>query len=148
MAAKKKPVGRPSKYNKKYCKAIIDYFDIEPCRTIIEKFHYKNGDEKEKEVEVPNELPLIQGFCRKVGISKSTLHLWVEKHPEFSDAYNIAKGLQEAMWIQNGLRGLYNPSFAIFTGKNMFGWRDQVTFEGNEEKPLKIIFERSTNKNK
>lgn len=135
----KNPVGRPSKYKPQYCQQIIDFFNVMPTKIVIERFFYKNGDEKEKEIEVANELPLIQDFCFKIGVTRKTLLDWTTKFPEFLKAYNIAKDLQEAMWIKNGLKGLYNPSFAIFTGKNMFGWRDQVTFEGDEDKPLQVM---------
>ena len=116
--------GRPTKYHPKYCKEIIEYFNVERTKIILEKFYYKNGDVKEKEIEVANELPTIQGFCIKIGIVKSTLHEWVDKYKGFSNAYKKAKEMQEEFWLQNSLRGLFNPAFTIFAGKNMFGWRD------------------------
>ncbi|MBI5402493.1 MAG: hypothetical protein HY959_03770 [Ignavibacteriae bacterium] len=121
--------GRPTKYKEDYCDDIIKYFDIEPTRTITERFFYKNGDEKEKEIEVANELPTIEGFCRTIKINKSTLHEWVKAHKEFSNAYNVAKDLQVDLWLKNSLKGLYNPTFSIFAGKNMFGWRDKQEFD-------------------
>lgn len=120
------PAGRPTKYDEKYCEEILSFFDVEKTKIILEKFYYKNGEEKEKEVEVANELPTIQRFCHNIGINKSTLHEWVKKHKEFTDAYKKAKDLQEDMWLTNSLKGLYPGAFTIFAGKNMFGWRDKT----------------------
>lgn len=121
----KHPGGRPTKYSDGLCEKILKHFDIEPTRIIKERFFYMNGDEKEKEIEVANELPTIEGFCRELEISKSTLHEWVKKYPEFSNAYKRAREMQEDLWLKNSLKGLYSPVFAIFAGKNMFGWRDK-----------------------
>lgn len=118
-------VGRPTKYDPSFCDEMIKYFDVKPTRTIKETFYYKNGDEKIKEIEVANELPLIQDFCFKIDITKQTLHNWLKDHKDFLDAYNKAKELQRTMWAKNTLKGLYNAPFAIFMGKNMFGWRDK-----------------------
>lgn len=119
------PAGRPEEYKEEYCQQILDYFSIEPNKIILERFYYKNGDEKEKEVEVANDLPTIEGFCRKLGISKQTLHNWTKKHEEFMDAYKRAREIQEDIWVVNAMKGLYAQPFAIFAGKNMFGWRDK-----------------------
>lgn len=142
--------GRPTKYKEEYCDEIIKYFDVEPTRTITERFFYKNGDEKEKEIEVANELPTIEGFCRSIKINKSTLHEWVKKYKEFTNAYKVAKDLQIDLWLKNSLKGLYNPTFSIFAGKNMFGWRDKSeidhTTKGEQmtysEKQIDDIIER------
>ncbi len=122
-------VGRPTKYDPKYCQEIVDYFDVEPTKIVKERFYYKNGDEKERDIEVANELPTIEKFCIDIGISKSTLHEWRKNNKEFSNAYNVARALQQDLWLKNGLKGLYNASFAIFAGKNMFGWRDKQELE-------------------
>ena len=121
--------GRPTKYQKKYCKEIIKFFDKERTRIIYETFYYKNGEEKKKEIEVANELPTINGFCIKIGIHPDTLHEWVKKYSHFSDAYKRAKIMQEEFWQQNSMRGLYNPLFTIFMGKNVFGWKDKTEVE-------------------
>lgn len=125
--------GRPTKYRKKFAKDIINYFNVKFTRTVKEVFYYKNGDTKEKEVEVANELPLFSGFANFIGVNKDTIVEWSEaktksgklKYPEFSVAYKKAKEMQERMWTNNSLRGLYNPAFTIFMGKNVFGWHDK-----------------------
>lgn len=138
--------GRPTKYTKRFAQKLLDFFDKERTKIILERFYYKNGDEKEKEIEVANELPTIQGFCISIGIVKDTLHRWVEIHKEFSDAYKKAKEMQEEFWLQNSIRGLYNPAFTIFAGKNMFGWRDKTETDiTSGGKPIPILGDVHTN---
>jgi hypothetical protein len=71
-------------------------------------------------------------------VTKQTLHDWATakdlatgelKHPEFSDAYKKAKDLQEANLIEGTIGNAYNSTFAIFTAKNVLGWRDKIEQE-------------------
>ena len=48
-------IGRPSKYKKKYCKEMIEYFDIPAT--------FVDSDGKEK----ANDLPTIAGFAHSIG---------------------------------------------------------------------------------
>lgn len=118
--------GRPTKYHKKYCKDIIKWFDVPYTKTLTQTYTYKDGSVSEKEIEVGNDLPTIEGFCsKKLDISKTTLHEWVKKYDDFANAYKKARQMQEAMWVSNSMKGLYPGAFTIFAGKNMFGWRDK-----------------------
>lgn len=135
-----KKVGRPSEYKPYYVKRLLKFFKKERTKIIYEKFYYKNGDEKEKEVEVANELPTIEGFCIEQKIGKGTFHRWVKANKEFRNAYKKCKIIEEEFWKQNSLRGLYNPAFTIFLGKNVFGWKDKketdITSGGEKIKPI------------
>ncbi len=109
-------IGRPSKYDPKYCEEIVEFFSgpayvALPSKKGIQLFG--------------NDLPLLTSFAAHIGVHRDTLHEWAEKFPDFSDALKRAKDLQEQMLVTNGLKGLYNPSFAIFTAKNILGWRDR-----------------------
>ena len=136
-----KKFGRPTKYRPNYCKKIVEYFSIEPTTTKLEKFYYKNGDIKEKEVEVAANLPTIVGFAHSIGTTDRTLLTWSKNHKDFLRAYEWAKKLQEQIWMVNAVKGLYNPLFSIFLGKNIYGYKDKSETEhsGNvtwtEEKP-------------
>lgn len=125
-------VGRPTKYDPKYCDEIIKFFDIDAYRQEIQTYFYKNGESKETPIEIANTLPLFERFAAKIGVHRDTLQEWCKKHPEFSVAYNKAKDLQHAILVECGLKGLYNGPVAIFTMKNILGWRDKqdVTTDG------------------
>jgi hypothetical protein len=134
-----KKVGRPSKYHPKYCKKLLEYFKKEPTKVIKEKFYYKKGDTKEKDVEVANEMPTLTGFAMEIGVSIWAIDRWVKAHKEFRTAYSEAKKMQENFWMQNAMRGLFNPQFAIFAGKNIFGWKDKSEVEESGKVRVEVL---------
>ncbi len=106
--------GRPSSYDPKYCEEIIAYFSVKP--------YQRSEDTKALEAA---DFPSFAGFACKIGVHRETLLNWTEKHPEFFDAYKRAKELQENFLLINGMRELVHPAFAIFTAKNVLGYRDK-----------------------
>ena len=121
--------GRPTKYKKEYCKAIIDFFNEEPYTVQKGFIKYKNGDEREDGKEVANDIKFFSDFAREIGVNQDTLHEWKKNYPEFSEAFKTAKGLQKRNLVINGLKGLYSPAAFIFTAKNILGWRDRTETE-------------------
>ncbi len=121
--------GRPSKYDPKYCDELIAFFDIEPSYQSEVTITYKNGDKRTENKQVANNLPTLAGFASKIGVHRDTLNEWTREHPEFSDSLKKAKELQEHILISNGLQGLYQGAFAIFTAKNILNWRDKQETE-------------------
>lgn len=130
-------IGRPPKYKKAFAKLIIKYFDIPLMKTVKQsEVKYKNGKTKKEFVEVVNDFPTFEGFCHSINVNGDTIVEWAKarwpadypavemrnqlKYPEFSAAYTRAKQLQKRIWAMNSMRGLYNPQFAIFYGKNIF----------------------------
>lgn len=101
------PGGRPTDYDPAYCQKIIDYFSV-PAKTAEGK---------------PTLFPTFQRFAHEIGVSMSTLSKWRDEIPEFSEAYAHAKGLQESIWLQNGMDGSYSAQFAKFFGINCFDGR-------------------------
>lgn len=126
-------VGRPTKYDEKYCKQLIAMFDIDATREVYETYTYKDGTTKEVSRLEPAELPTITDFAKKIGVNKDTLYEWAKKHKEFSDSLKKAKEMQENIWQKNSLMGLYNSTFAIFMGKNCYGWKDRQEIENKHE---------------
>lgn len=134
MENSRKKVGAPSKYKKKFCEEIIDYFSVPPQRTEYKREYFQNGELKsEVPILTANEFPTFQGFADSIGVHIDTLHEWKEKYPEFSEAYMRAKQLQEKIWLVNGMQNLYNSQFAQFFGKNCLGYTDktEVSHTGN-----------------
>ena len=90
-----------------------------------------------------------------LGVSRSTLYLWMEEHPEFSDA--VKEGMAaSAIWWEDCLRdnaskGEGNATAAIFGLKNRASddWRDKRdvdhTTNGKDMPPTKIIIEAASN---
>jgi hypothetical protein len=116
--------GRPTKYNPEYCKALVDFFMVEPYKE-IDIPHYKNGEVSfiDKKL-IPNKLPTIEDWMTTIGISNyQTLHNWKEAHKEFFEAYTRALSLQKYFMAQNGLNGTFNAQFTQFVLHNTSDWK-------------------------
>ncbi len=112
----KKPFGRPSKYDPKYCQMIIDFM--------------KDGKS-------------LTAFAGEIEVNKDTIYEWEKKHPDFTDAINAARNKCAAWWEKQGRDGLFmghqqgsfSQSVWIFNMKARFGYRDkvesEVTHKGN-----------------
>lgn len=126
---KRKKTGRPTKYKKTYCQALIKFFDAEPFEDVALP-HYK-GKGKDRQVvwtdfkRIANKLPTLVQFAKSIGVGYPTVWQWQNDgergnyHKEFEEAYTRAKELQKDFLLQNGLQGLYNPIFAKFTAINI-----------------------------
>ncbi len=105
MAKKKKevtkrPEGRPTKYDPKYCEMLIE--------------HLKQG--------LSFEL-----FSTEVGCCRRTLYDWLDMHPEFLHAKRIGTEWSQRFWEELGIKGImgdllsFNASTYIYTMKCRFG---------------------------
>ena len=117
--------GQPTKYRPEYCQQLIDYFSIEPLEIIREQEITGTEGGKYVSRRLPQRFPWFEGFARKIGVHRNTLKNWCAEHPEFAEAYETAKDLQREFLVDIGLSGAAPPSFAIFTMKNVCGWRDE-----------------------
>ena len=142
-------VGRPTKYDKKYCDDLIKYFNIEPHFETPVVTTYKDGTTKEEIKLIPSDLPTLAAFASNIGVHRDTLNQWATEHKEFSDALKRAKEHQERILVTNGLQGLYPAAFAIFTAKNVINWRDKNETEitGKDGGALEIVFKRKDESN-
>lgn len=134
-SVKKSPVGRPTDYRKKYCREIIDYFEVE-----YQEFEEQVASQGKAVTVKKNRLtkfPTIEGFCVEIGITKETLHRWVKKHEEFSDAYKIAKQKQKQILVQGGLTSEFNSSFAKFVAVNCTDLVDKSEVKTENEHNVK-----------
>lgn len=140
MAKLKRKVGRPTNYYPELCEEVIEFFDIEPSRTKKIITTGKNYYMKEEEIEVANPLPHLIDFIRKIGTNSTTIGEWAKKYPEFAESLKTAKLLREKIIEQNGLKGLYNASFAIFDAKNTLGWRDEQHLKSEQQVQIVQVY--------
>jgi len=95
--------GRPTKYKKEYCDALIEFFDVEPEQVITPKGIMLKG-----------RMPTLERFACEIGVNIDTIHEWRNKHDAFSDAHAHAMAKQKAILIENGLTGGFNARFTQF----------------------------------
>lgn len=133
--------GQPTKYKPEYCDMMTEFFSGEKYKRVLiedEERETKTGKtRKTKYKYMANDLPFLEAFARKIGVSYVTLYNWAHekvdksnpesdyKNPEFFEAYKEAKQLQKEFLIVNGLNGLYMPSSYIFTAKNITDMKDE-----------------------
>lgn len=157
--------GRPSKYKEEFPQKLLEFFEnylIEPnTKEVIEEItkFYKDGQEKEtikKYKIIPKGVPTLFGFARSIHVDYDTINKWAKarigdkppkeekdlrpfKYPDFSGAYKKAIHYQTEYLVRVGIGGTAPSAFAIFTAKNMIGWRDKNEIgitdpHGNESK--------------
>ena len=108
MSDDKKPFGRPSKYDPKFCDMIIE--------------HMSEGAS-------------MASFAAEIEVARSTINKWGEDHPDFSEAISIAKSKCAAWWEKaarsGALGSTVSASIIIFGLKNMApdDWRDKQEIE-------------------
>lgn len=120
--------GRPTKYRPIYCKKLIEFFSSPPVTVKKRQIVTKSGVRIE-DVEVPNDLPTIEGFARKMGIAIQTVYNWERTQPEFMEAVIEARALRKNFLIQNGLKGFYQPNVWQFITQNLTDMRTQQKVE-------------------
>lgn len=120
------------RYQPEFCERLLAFFDVPPF-TVTE---VAKRDGSVSLVETAAELPTFAAFAKMLGTTCSVLEEWEKKHPAFRQAAAKARDLQGNILIQNSLRGNYSASFAVFTAKNLLGWKD-----GKEEssRPAPIV---------
>ena len=106
-------MARPSEYDPKLCDLIIPLFEQGMSRSAVAK---------------------------EVGKTTKTLHTYVEKHPEFAEAWEWGLTLAEAWWEEQGRLNLENKQFNTtmwyMNMKNRWKWRDTHDVTSGDE-PLK-----------
>jgi len=111
------PVGRPSKYQAKYCQMLIAHME--------KGYSYTT-------------------FAATIRVNVDTLYAWEEKHKEFSEAKRDGFAQAEFYWEKMGISGAtgglpgFNASTWIFNMKNRFKWRDKIEHTGQDGAPISI----------
>lgn len=124
-------------FDEKYCDELLKFFDV-PAFKVTEVL---KKDGSIALIETAAELPTFAAFARFIGVTQKTLIRWESEHAGFYEAAQKARDLQCDILIQNSLRGNYASSFAMFTAKNILGWKDGEKGTASAEKPLLVKWE-------
>lgn len=75
-------------------------------------------------------------FGARVSVGKTTLYDWLEKYPEFKEAYEIARLQSLAWWEKQGQEGLWNTKeTSLNTGAFVFQVSNRFKGEGYTRNP-------------
>lgn len=80
-------------------------------------------------------IPFEKEFTSLRGYSSQRISEFAKKSEEFSEALKRMKDIQETKIVKAALAGEINVTFAIFTLKNVAGWRDlpNLSISGNDK---------------
>lgn len=75
------------------------------------------------------------------GVTRATMRAWRETHPEFKEAFMMAKNLEMLWWEEKGQRSLTRMGFntALYNkivSSRFAKYNDKVVVEGDEDKPI------------
>lgn len=119
---KKAPVGRPTRYDPKYCSMLVD--------------HMYSGLS-------------YASFAGVIRVHFDTLYEWEKIHPEFSEAKKAGQAGSLLWWERQGQDGLwthpkeaqFNNAVWIFNMKNRHNWKDRVEQTVETTKPITISYD-------
>lgn len=128
-----KKVGNPTLYSEDMLLKTRDYIEefLQPVDT-------------ESEVIPLEVIPSTAGLARRLGVARSTVYLWGEKHPEFQEELNELQATQELCLLNGGLQGRFNSNITKLALAN-HGYSDKQGIEHSggvqiETKSIKDIF--------
>ena len=118
-------------YKPEYCKAIVDFFTYEePYREVVtRRITHKDGKVEEYLGLRAYDLKFFEDFARSIRVVPNTVVEWAKMHKDFGAAYMYAKHLQLSHLAINALQKTFDNHFAVFTAKNISGWRDKVDID-------------------
>ncbi len=122
-------------YRASFCEEMLRFFEG-PA------FHVTEVQKKDGTftlLETAAELPTFAAFAKKIGVTCKELQRWEEQHPAFKYACEQARDRQANILIQNSLRGNYAATFAVFTAKNLLGWKDGRESKDNAQNAGEVV---------
>lgn len=138
MAKKKNNGGRPSDYSEDVLKKAKQY--LADCQDedvqVVKQANVEKGYEMyENRLKV--NLPSIAGLAIVLGIWRSTIYKWADKHPAFKDILEAILAEQEKRLVENGLGGTYNSNIVkLALGKH--GYSDKQELTGKDGGPVQV----------
>lgn len=121
------------KYKPEYCDAIREWFNQPHYDKSVTTIIRKNGDKIERTEFVANPPPHFGAFARSIKVAQCTLRKWVDKHPEFAEAYQEAKDMLREHIVDGGLLGTFNSHFCRLVAVNDTDMRDRTAVDVTSE---------------
>lgn len=118
--------GRPTDYSEEILEKARNYLSEctdEEVGVVKQRNEEKGYEMYENKVKV--KLPSVAGLAVYLGVARSTVYLWAQQHPVFSDILENILAVQEERLINNGLSGTYTPTISkLILTKH--GYHDKV----------------------
>lgn len=134
-------LGRPTKYEDRFVASVDEYLEANKDQTF--EFHKTRGEKSDGfERRIKVKLPTIEGFALFLGVDKSSLYEWKDKHEDFSYALEKIITEQKKRLLEKGLSGDYNPTIAklILSSNHGMSEKTDVTSGGEKITPILVKF--------
>lgn len=113
-------------YKPEYCQQLMEFFS--PNKNAYEIVTNDKGEQMQ--VARP---PIFARFAVTIGVTKRTLYNWahnVDKdgnlvHPEFAQAYEMAKDMAESIKVEGATMKLYDPKMVTMDLMVNHGWKPE-----------------------
>lgn len=136
-------VGRPSKYNPKYCDEVDRYLEENQDEEV--KVLKQSNSEKgfvTYDTKLKVKLPTVEGFAIFIGVNKTTLYEWEKVNQSFSNSLDKIREEQRRRLLNSGLSGDYNSTIAKLILSSNHGMREKsdITSDDQPLTPLLVKF--------
>lgn len=139
---RKRPRGKQSLYQSSrnaaalwdpdYCDELIRFFD----RT---SWEFELTPKGEKRALMQDKPPSLVRFALHIGVTIPIINLWLREIPAFAEAYETAKALEEAYFLENGAIGISARFAAAKLGLNKTVAAEEVRDEPISEVTIKVV---------
>ena len=131
--------GRPTKYNPKFCRWVIEYFqESNPVLAIVDDPGGKGGTQTKLETI---RIPTVRGFASSIGVNQDTIYEWSKQYVDFSEAFARACAIQDGIIEELALAGRIGKGIGELYFLNRLGYKDSRQLDitsGGEKLPTPI----------
>lgn len=112
----------------RYCDELIRYFDRVSWRA------EERGKYRDTEAVIQDKPPSLARFAIDIGVTLPIVKRWLTLYPAFAEAYETARGLEEAYFTETGAAGI-SPGFAAAK----LGLNKTILAEEKKDEPISEI---------
>lgn len=96
----------------------------------------------------------VGAVCASLGITNETYIKWQKDYPEFKEAVELGKMLEQEHWEQIGYEAMlgkikdFNSQVWSLTVKNRFNYKEKTELSGDQDSPLSVNVNFVSHENK
>lgn len=129
---------KKGQYKPEYCQLLVDYFRDTKCFEEETERKFSNTGEviSEKPVIMAKDFPTFVKFAQQIGISNKTLNYWEKTYPDFKEAMDEARIIQQDKFHTAAIIGVFNPNYSKFFAMNKYNMSEK----NDSDSTVKVVF--------